>query len=125
MFALIAPSLALISGLMWIRREKLKQIADRWQVLYALLSRRFDNDWMNASLETRVLQGLRTRRYANKELVLKLVLSSPIYGILIGQLINAIVESVVWRLVLASLILAADIVFAAIVLPRPILRQSP
>jgi len=80
---------------------------------------------MNASLETRVLQGLRTRRYANKELVLKLVLSSPIYGILIGQLINAIVESVVWRLVLASLILAADIVFAAIVLPRPILRQSP
>src|SRR2546430_2291609 len=56
--ALVIPGLALISGLMWIRREKLKQIADRWEILYSLLGRRLDSDWVSASLEARVVRGL-------------------------------------------------------------------
>ncbi|MBB3083287.1 hypothetical protein [Geodermatophilus sabuli] len=119
------PGLALVTCFMWIRREKLTQIADRWVVLHSLLSRRLGEDWVNLSLEERVVQGLHKRRYVDKDLALKIALSGPVYGILVGQAVSSIVASEEeWRIVVVPTVLAVDIALAWRLLHRPVLRAS-
>ena len=74
------PLLLLISALFSARRTKLRQIADRWFVLYDLLAvqgRLENRRW--TPLEQVVCEGLARRRYLSEDFLQHLALSSVVY----------------------------------------------
>jgi hypothetical protein len=105
---------------MWTRREKPKQIADRWQTLAVLLENTMGAEWTRLSLEGRVVGGFSSRRYANKEFVLKLSSSCPIYAILFLQMLTAATASTDrWRLPVILVVVVADLRLAFQLFRKP------
>jgi cell division protein FtsW (lipid II flippase) len=101
----------LVIGLVYMRHQKLQQIADRWFTLYYLLGRsELIGSTLSYPLEAVVCKGLKSRRYQLKDLVfgwivllaicLQLVLDPPatgswIYFIVVVALL-AVMSAIVW-----------------------------
>ena len=87
--ALMGSAILLILGLFIVRREKLRQIADRWRVLNSMLAK--NPDWIEypLSLEQEVMKhfepsnGEKQRkwlqRYSREDLVLNVMLCLPLF----------------------------------------------
>ncbi len=94
-------ALVIVTSLFWIRRTKLRQIADRWFVLRRLLPRIVGEEEMPWMLENVVYRGLSRRRYARKDIVLNLAFCLPIYGLLVHQAIEGWESGATWRAAVA------------------------
>ncbi len=78
--------LVFITSLFWLRRKKLQQISDRWIVLEGLLHTRIRFLPIENSLETIVLQGLKSFKYSIKDFILCICVSCPIYAVIVFSL---------------------------------------
>jgi len=74
--------LLLITSLMWVRRKKLQQIADRWYALRNLMLSAKSHPTQRL-LEDAVCEGLDGRAYTVKDTVVCLALSLPMYCLLL------------------------------------------
>lgn len=82
-FCLNLAAIVIVTALCYARREKMRQISDRWCVLYHLL--RDHPEWLNSekTLESIVLRGFRPpkkalQRYITKDFWLNVALCSPL-----------------------------------------------
>jgi cytochrome bd-type quinol oxidase subunit 2 len=73
--------LATVTGLFWLRRKKLQQIADRWFVLHNILECHLSELPLAETLEAIVEKDLQTTRYTRKDVWLCVAVSCPIYGL--------------------------------------------
>lgn len=113
--------LVTVTGLFWLRWKKLQQIADRWFVLYNLLQHHLIELPLNESMEAIVEPGLRSRRYTEKDFLLCVMVSCPVYGLFILGLKNNFSQ---WPILSLLFVLSHIIVCAALML-RPFKWPEP
>jgi|GEM_PF-7094062 len=107
--ALAVSAITIISSLFYARREKMRQIADRWFVLHDLLQR--NPDWLesDANLEAIVTYGFskpvrNIQRYITKDFILNTAFCSPLFlAVLffhpvVGAGIIVVCEAIICRL---------------------------
>ncbi|MFB3880999.1 MAG: hypothetical protein ACE149_07030 [Armatimonadota bacterium] len=123
--AVEVPALAIVSSLLWVRRKKLQQIADRWFVLERMALRHFGQKSTGEMLEGVVCRNLTTWRYIAKDFVLNFILSSPIYGLLILQMSEGLGHRQPWRAVLAAALLISHAATTGAVFGRTIRNPLP
>jgi uncharacterized membrane protein YraQ (UPF0718 family) len=82
---LTVSGLAIITSLLWLRKKKMQQIADRWHVIRNLVSKVREPGENGRFLEEIACDGLNKRSYTVKDTVLAIVLSTPFYSILLFQ----------------------------------------
>lgn len=82
--ALAVSTITIISSLFYARREKMRQITDRWFVLHNLLQQ--NPNWLesHASLEAIVTHGFsrpvrKIQRYITKDIILNTAFCSPLF----------------------------------------------
>jgi hypothetical protein len=100
-FCLNLAAVVIVTALCYARREKMRQISDRWCVLFHLL--RDNPNWLNSekTLESIVLKGFRPpnrelQRYITKDFWLNVALCSPllvgifVFSVLTGVVVGAV-----------------------------------
>jgi hypothetical protein len=80
---LTISGLVIVTALMWARKMKLRQIADRWFVLRSLLIDKSTPQTNTQLLEEIACDGLTGWRYIRKDFVFVLAISTPFYVILV------------------------------------------
>ncbi|MCU0785828.1 MAG: hypothetical protein MUF81_17655 [Verrucomicrobia bacterium] len=81
-FLLTLSGLLIVTSLMWVRKRKMQQIADRWFVLRDMAARIWEVDKKHPCLESLVYTQFTKRSYQIKDAILAFVLATPFYSIL-------------------------------------------
>lgn len=86
MLVAVTSALYLITILIWLRLQKLQQIADRWYVLNGIIDKYYTTEQeANIFLEKTVVDGLNGWGYVKKDIYLFLVLVIPMYVLMYFQ----------------------------------------
>jgi undecaprenyl pyrophosphate phosphatase UppP len=117
--------LATITGLFWLRRKKLHQIADRWFVLHNLLRSRLAHIPVSETLEAIVEKDLKTTRYTRKDVWLCLAVACPIYGLVAASLHERFGQKHLVTLSLVAVVVAAHATIVTWLMIRPFKCPEP
>lgn len=109
----------LILSLFWLRRMKMRQIADRWLVLHSIIKNGNVGIEEATSLEAIVTAGLRRRRYLWKDWVVGCAICLPIFCPAAITLDHA-GKSLCWILVALSIAFVSLWGIGWLILMRPI-----
>jgi len=110
--ALSLSSIAIITSLFLVRREKLRQIADRWFILHGLLQK--NPDWLDtsSSLEAEIVKHFsklkkgqkKIHRYSREDLFLNIAICGPLFAsCFLYQRIIGVLTAVLWLLIIWAL----------------------
>ena len=111
--------LVTITGLFWLRRKKLQQIADRWFVLHNLLQYHMTELPLDETLEAIVEKDLWTTRYTRKDVWVCVAVSCPIYGLVAVNLYVQLCGHSILLAIAVVLLILMHLGIAALLMIRP------
>jgi hypothetical protein len=114
-----------VTGLFWLRRKKLQQIADRWFVLHNILQHHLIKLPIEETLDAIVEKDLRTTRYTRKDLCLCLSISAPIYGLFAVSLHEQFGTKLILYILTIVMIVLVHLAIAAMLMIRPFKCPEP
>jgi len=117
--------LVIITGLFWLRRKKLQQIADRWFVLHNLLQNHMASLPVAETLEAIVEKDLKTTRYTRKDVWLCVAVSFPVYGLAAASLHERIGNHHLLTVSLLVLLVSLHLAVAVPLMIRPFKCPEP